>query len=254
MAANVPLQPIDARGWRAGLASLVRKELRDWWTTNTWWRQLLIWLILLNGVWALVLFTRPPEVRQGPGVEIFTFLSGIFAPLGVIILLGGTIATEKVSGTAAWILSKPVSRSEFVLSKLVAHSLNVLITMIVAPGLVAYLEAAAAELNLAASSFVVGLGLLSLNLLFYVSLTVMLGTFFHSPTPVIGIAALLLFLQVGLSEAAGLGPLLPGAIPLMAPSVMLGQPLPALFPVGAAAGLIVLFSAVAIVRFGREEF
>jgi ABC-2 type transport system permease protein len=254
MAANARLQPINEPSWRAGLASLVRKELQEWWGTPTWWRQVFIWLVLLNGLWALVLFTTPPEVQNGPGVEVFTILSGIFAPLGVIIFLGGAIVNEKLTGTVAWILSKPVSRGSFVLSKLAAHSLNFLITIIVVPGIVGYLEASAAGLNLPLLPFVVGLGLLYLNLLFYLSLTLMLGTFFRSPTPVIAIPVLLLFLQVGLTQATGLGIYLPGAIPFIGPTVMAGEPLPSLFPLGAAAGFTPLFSALAIWRFGRDEF
>ncbi len=254
MAANVTLQTIDEPGWRAGLSSLLRKELREWWGTNTWWRQLLLWLFLLNGVWGLLLFGTPPEVEQGPGIEIFTLLTGIFAPLGVIIFLGGAVVNEKLSSTAAWVLSKPVSRSAFILAKLLAHSLGFFIAIIVVPGLVGYWEASANGLGLTGVPFVLGLGLLYLNLLFYVALTVMLGTFFRSPTPVIGIPVVLLFLQVGLVEATGLDAYLPGALPFLAPVAMLGQPLPWLFPIGAAAVLTLLFSALAIWRFGRDEF
>jgi ABC-type Na+ efflux pump permease subunit len=42
---------------------------------------------------------------------------GWMAAFGVIILTQSDIVEEKLSGTAEWVLSSPLSRSAFILSK-----------------------------------------------------------------------------------------------------------------------------------------
>jgi ABC-2 type transport system permease protein len=260
MAANTALELVDEAGWRAGLATLLRKELHDWWGARKWWMQSLIWLVILNGILALA-FWSPDVVAEAAGEgsserpgDIFAIFAGIFGPMGAIVLAQSRIVGEKQSGTAAWLLAKPLSRTAFLLSKLVADGVGMLITIIGIQGLVAYAQFSA----FTGSAFPVlpflgALGLLALNLLFYLTVTLMLGTWFNGRSVVIGGALALLFIQTQLGQSA-LAPYTPGALPFMALELLAGAALPTLFPVLATVVLSTVCMAVAIWRFEREEF
>jgi len=47
-----------------------------------------------------------------------------------VVTIQGTIIGEKDQGTAAWMMSKPVSRTSFIMSKIVAHTFGFLITAV----------------------------------------------------------------------------------------------------------------------------
>lgn len=200
------------------------------------------------------------------GLILFFLMSGIALPIAAIIAGQDVIIGEKQSGTAAWVLSKPVSRPAFILSKLLANGLGFLVTGILVQGTIAYLQVSlAAGAPRPIANFIGGLGLVYLNLMFYFTLTLMLGTFFEGRGPVLGIAlALLLGYQLLLGIAPGLALIGPwalgmsilGGLPLAA-TVALGAPLPsanAVLPIIATAVWCVVFAAVAIWGFQREDF
>ncbi len=264
-----------------GLANMSAKEHRAWWRTRRWWLQCLIWLILLNGLTALVLksISSEPEVavesRSGmpaPMVEtpavtaliVFLAMSGIAVPIAAISTGQDTFLGERHSGTAAWVLSKPVSRTAFILGKLIANGLGFLATGIVIPGVIGYLEITIlGRAQLPWLAFAGAMGLVYLNLLFYLTLAMVLGTLFNGRGPVLGITlALLIGYQLILMFAPWLAEVMPwtflgsagqGGSPL---AVLLaqGQPLPTVAPIVAAVLWCMLFVVVAIWRFGREEF
>jgi hypothetical protein len=143
-----------------------------------------------------------------------------------------------------------------------ADGLGFFVTVIVVQGIVAYTQLAFAGVAPPIPAFLGAMGMLFLNLLFYVALTLMLGTFFDSRPAVIGITVFVLFLQVRLAQVAAFGQFLPGALLFGAaetfagdPLQMLaGDPLPYTIPLVSAAVLTVLFTVAAFRRFGREEF
>ena len=277
MAANPALQLNSARerGWLDGFANLFRNESAAWWRTRRWIIHVILWTVLINGMLASVLWTpqTPAQSQEqaGPdttnpfvlGTLLFVVVGGLATGTGAIILMQGTILDEKKSGTAEWILSKPVSRSAFIWSKLCANGLAALLIMIVLQGVVAYLLVSA-RLGSAPPliPFASGMGLLGLNLLFYISLTLMLGTLFDGRGAVLGIPLAILF---GAQMLMGLAPWLSQIMPwtLIIPAgqnslaltmlAMQGQPLPTT-PIYATAIWIVIFVGVALWRFAREEF
>ena len=108
---------------------------------------------------------------------MYALFSCLFPTIAVIIILQDAIIGEKESGTAAWVLSKPVSRTAFVVAKLIAHSVGVLVTMTLLPGLVAYLQLSlAGDTWLNPLAFVGGMGIVWLYQMFFLTLTLMLGT------------------------------------------------------------------------------
>ena len=106
------------------------------------------------------------------------------------------------------------------------------------------------------------LGRLALLLLFYLSLTYMLGTLFHSRGPVIGISMLLVFGNQLVGLAPWLGYIMPWNLvmdlgpqqPSLAIALAQGRPLPTVTPIIGTILLTVTFILVALWRFQREEF
>src|SRR5215213_1911159 len=185
MATNkVILQPVTARGQWMGFANLFRKENGEWWRTRTWLIHSLLWLFLVNGIVLVVLTAPIPAEAQNnlppSGVMIFVLMGGLMTGLGIVIVMQGSVLDEKKSGTAAWVLSKPLSRRAFILAKLAANSLAALLIMIVLQGVVAYGLLSAFDKNPPMLfSFIAALGLMALHLLFYLTLTLMLSTLFN---------------------------------------------------------------------------
>jgi ABC-2 type transport system permease protein len=105
------------------------------------------------------------------------------------------------------------------------------------------------------------MALLALHMLFYLTLTLMLGTLFNDRGPVIGIPIGILFSAMFLLGYVGDFALVTpwliipsGSYQGLATEVMLGQPLASITPVLATAVWSLIFVAVALWRFGREEF
>ena len=201
MSTNEIFQHVDERGWRRGLDNLLRGEFSVWFRSRKWWIHSLIWLLSIN----LILFftTLDPEAgAPATGgipdtIELYGIFGGMFVMMGVLVILQGAIVGEKKSGTAAWILSKPVSRTAFVIAKAAGNSLGVLVTAVLVPGVVAYLEfGLMTDLGwLSPLNFLRGVVALALHALFWITFTIMLGSFFDSWGPVIGIPLALAFGQ-----------------------------------------------------------
>ena len=243
------LHAVPARGWRSGLGHMLRWEGARWWHTRQWWIQLLLWTGVINGYPSIS--AHLGNVDQG--VMFLIIFLGIFAAIGVLVMAQGTIIGEKQLGTAAWVLSKPLARSAFVLAKLGANALAILGIMIVLQGVVGYvLLSLAAGAPLAVPPFAAALGAMSLYRLFYLTFTVMLGTIFRSRGPVLGIAFGLL---IGGAFADNLAALLPSGLVTVALAIAGGHTLPAWWWLTIL--LVVAYTiaavGVALWRFGREE-
>jgi ABC-2 type transport system permease protein len=269
MSANTTFQMVNEQGWSRGFANLLRHENATWWQSRRWWINTLIWLALINGMLLAMLSStsevaadRTPQQILDEARTIFTVMAGLFGTIGAVIAMQGTIIDEKKSGTAAWIMSKPASRPAFILAKLVANVIALLVIIVGVQGAVAYLQMSnflGSALPLA--PFVSGMALLALNMLFYLTLTLMLGTLFNDRGPVIGIPIGILFSAMFIigyvGQAAYLMPwlIIPSGSDLgLATEALMGQPLSTTAPVLATIVWIVVFVAVALWRFQREEF
>jgi ABC-2 type transport system permease protein len=262
------IQLVNESGGFRGFANLLHKENSLWWGTRKWWTQSLIWLLVSNGLIALILWVIPAldSTSSVPPpsevMNIFLVTHGAFASFGVMILAQSAIVGEKQSGTAQWILSNPVSRRAFILSKLFGNAIGIAAILIFLQCTVAYFQ-----ISLRLADFVpilpymAATGLLGLMLLFYLTLALMLGTIFNSRGPVIGIS-----IGVGVVQSL-LGELLVAWVPwisLVIPDTVLqfaglivqGQPLPAEWPLPIiiTSLMCILFILIAIWRFNREEF
>lgn len=127
---------------------------------------------------------------------ILNIFLGMAPPVGIAILMMGAIVEEKRSGTAAWILSKPISRTAFVLSKLIGNGIGVLVCIILAQGLIGYgIVRWVLHLSVNPWNWTIGMGGHLVNVLFYVTLGAMLGVLFQHPGPVVGIPIAFNFIQ-----------------------------------------------------------
>ena len=114
---NSVFQLKEGTGWTRGLSTLVRAEFGSWFRTRKWWSQILAWAAIINLILFLVAISQdnPEEFTK-----LFSIFMGLFAVVGVVVLMQNVIVGEKQEGTASWTLSKPVTRKAFVLAKLSA--------------------------------------------------------------------------------------------------------------------------------------
>lgn len=270
------LLPARGSGWLAGFANMLAKELGEWFGTRRWIWQMLIWIAILDGLPALILFVVPmletllpglnasieqSFVGQGPTAKglYFYFAFAVMAGvIGVIILAQDEIIQEVQSGTVAWILSKPTARQSFILTKLLANVVGALIFIVALPAVIflgeVYLDTHQV-VNM--MPFLTGLGVFMLTLLFYISLVIMLGTLFEARGPVLGISFGLVLAGLAIG---GLIPqisyILPVTMDKVTQLIVLEAPLPAMFfsEIITAAVLSIVFIVVALWRFQHREF
>lgn len=252
------LQPLTETGWRSGVSGLMRAGYGSWWKTNAWWGQALLWTAVLNGSTAIAMWGETPD---GPDVFTLYGVMTMFAAIAVAILMQEEIVGEKRSGTAAWVHSKPVSRPAFILSKLVPNSVGVLATMLAIPSAVFFVHMVAAGIEVSPSRFALGAAVAGLNLMFYVTLTLMLGTIFDGAGPVIAIPLAFAFGQQLVGAVPGLSQVLPWALVVGSGSdessvvgaVIAGDPIPAPGAIVFAVAACLLFTVVAFWRWNRTE-
>lgn len=205
MSANSELHQVQEWAWLRGFANLYRKETQLWWRTRRWWVNALLWSGILGGLTANILFVPTfinlagaEQIAQAGGEIPFLVLQGLgllfevgsqLMCIGVVALCMDVVIDEKRSGVSEWILSKPVQRRAYILAKVVAHLVHILLFLVALPAAAVY-----GLISLRASAlypplpFLAGLGMMGLNVLFYVILTILLGVWFNSRAPVLGIA------------------------------------------------------------------
>jgi ABC-2 type transport system permease protein len=268
MSHSETIQLVNESGGFRGFVNLLHKENSLWWGTRKWWTQILIWLLISNGLIALISWIIPAidsTASVPPASEmmsVFLMTHGTFATIGVMILVQSAIVGEKRSGTAEWILSNPVSRSAFILSKLFGNALGIMVILVSFQSAIAYLQ-----ISLSIGFFpplvpyLKAIGLLSLTLLFYLTFSLMLGTIFKTRGPVIGISIGVLVIQSILRQLAlnwvpWLPLVMPDTLMQLASPIVQGQPLPTYWPIPIifTALMSILCVLIAMWRFNREEF
>ena len=192
------LQRVTENGWRSGVSNLMRAAFGSWWRTSTWWIQSLVWTAVINGSLATVIWGETPDDLSA--FSLFGVMT-MFSAIAVTIVMQEAIVGEKRSGTAAWVLSKPASRTAFMLSKLVPNAIGAIATMIAIPSLVLLLQFTVAGIEVSIGRFALGAAVAALNLLFYLTLTLMLGTLFDTASPVIAVPLAFAFGQQLLGSA-----------------------------------------------------
>ena len=135
---EITLNPIPERGWSSGLGNLFRKEAYDWLRTRYGLIHLVMWIVIIDGLMAIIITTAGEDLEAGQtivsaSIEPFVGILSWFTSIGIAVIAMGAIVGEKRSGTAAWILSAPVTRSSFLMSKLIVIGIGSVLTMILIP-------------------------------------------------------------------------------------------------------------------------
>lgn len=278
------LKSIESQGWSAGLRNMLKKENAKWWNWKSLAIQLIIWTAIINSMVAMAVFIIPQmpipaDVRDqvnasgdaeavqaldfSPagilmlGLSMFFQISGMALLIGGVIIAHDSILKERESGTAAWLLSKPISRKAFVLSKLVANVSGLLLIVITVQAAIAYAQISIATGALVSMpAFLGGVGIMAVNSLFYMVLALTLGAFTLSRGTTLGLPILVgivgSFLLQFVSELQYVTPWTLGS---MALAMAEGAPLPdwAILPIIATILWTLAFAGAAVWKFERAE-
>jgi ABC-2 type transport system permease protein len=246
--------------WYAGMKNLIRRELYHERSRMYWIQQLLVWALFTNGFVALILgvsngMIEGMETMLVLSLAIFYSMMALFISIFIPILLQGTIIDEKISGTAAWILSKPVSKKAFILSKLIASILAIIVVSVIINGAIGYGVFSAFGFTLNISGYIMTLGLSSVVVIYFASLTVMLGTFATSRGKVLAAAV---GLGLGAQILANYFPLviflIPYSLPVLGIGFITGTSVAGLELILLSACVqIIMFTVIAIAEFDRTE-
>jgi ABC-2 type transport system permease protein len=264
MSGNDAFELVSERGWSRGLNTMLRSGLARWFKTRMWWVQCLIWGSLIGSILATIAFNPQPP-PPADLYMIFMVFVGLFPAVGVVIIMQDALVGEKREGTAAWVLSKPLTRPAFVLSKIIANSLGILVTMVLVPCIIGFaIILITTKSALTPLGYLESMGVIFISDFFFLALTLMLGTFFDSRGPVIGIPLAVLFLQQNLiGFIPSLRFVLPwtlvmpvGNITPLVQSLALNTPVPQdqLITLAVIVFESILFVLIGLWRFNREEF
>ena len=208
-----PMPRIQSYGQFSGLRGLTAAEAARWlpWRALTF---MLLGLALLAAMYANWL----AQSAKVMGELIFPFfvLWTLILILTTVAATQGMVATEIARGTAAWVVSKPVGKPAFVISKFIALVPVVVVAMVGIPGLAARFVFDSAEgigrtefngtdvLRLVnepeardiyttvpdVGDYLGTLGLLATLLLVVAAVMVLLGCVLHHPTAILAIGLL----------------------------------------------------------------
>jgi ABC-type transport system involved in multi-copper enzyme maturation permease subunit len=250
-----------------GFANMLAKENAAWWRTRRWWIQALVAVFFVDGSMLANHQLAGQSIERIASFSNFLVIAGVL-PVVAILLGQDAILGELHSGTAAWVLSKPLRRPAFLLAKLVANGLGLLVTAVLIPGAIAYgYFDLIGGVKLPVAGFAGAMGLAYLYLLFYLILAMMLATLFSGRGPVFGIAVGAAWGYMLVKTPAWLEALLPWKLLMghitntgtgfdlsLAGRLIVGEQLPTLVPIITTALWCVLFTGIAFWRIRRVEF
>ncbi len=268
--ASGQFQLVKEKGWRRGLGNLLQGEYSAWFKSSKWWKHLAMWFSIIN-MMILILILASTKIAQEGGempdlIFMYGIFGGMFVAFGVMIIMQRVLIAEKNSGTAAWVLSKPVTRTSFVVSRLVVNSIAILLTSVIVPGVIFYITLGLFTDTgwLSPLGYIAGLLVISLHTFFWIALVLMMGSLFESSGVVIAVPMVLFFVfWMGTDIIPALiyiSPLLlafspaPEQLNALSVSFMIGTPVFSWLPLISTAVYSVIFITVAIWRFNRQEF
>jgi len=279
MASNKTLNPTGNHRWFNGFGNMFYEVNHKWWGTRFWLIQVFIWIAIIDGILAATILSQPKVDPSQPapseaeiagqkavladlGLEMYLILSGMFAAVGVVVLAQDALIGEKRSGTAAWVLSKPVSRSAFLLAKLAADAIGILVTLVFVQGVIGYfIFKTATGISLPITNCLAAVGLVTLMLLFFLSLTYLLGAVSNARGLVIGLPLVLIFAYQFSYKVPALVKIMPWNLvmdmfgsPSLAGALFKGEHMATVSPIIGTAVLTALMIGATVWRFRREEF
>jgi ABC-2 type transport system permease protein len=249
-----------------GFAVLLIKEITEQWRTGR--LPVVAVIFLLFGLASPVLAKYTPDIVKlaASSIDIHVPTPTIkdavaqliknLSQVGVltaILLAMGSVAGEKESGTAAFVLVKPVSRFAFIAAKFSGLALTMAAAVILS-GSAAYLYTELlfeplSVLGFAAACLVILLGLLEIA-----AVTFLGSTLVRSPIPAAGIGLVALVVAGIVSSLPNVGHFTPFGLNELAMNLALQQTATGWdWPLVANAGFVVIALAASWLAFRRQE-
>ena len=250
---------VEEHGWRMGLSNMVRKEFTAWFGSSAWWKQALIWSVVLSAI-VVSGAVVAPEI----GFLMFVIMGSILMTVATIIASQEFILEEKRTGSAAWVLSKPLSRTSFIVAKLFPNAINLIVSLVFIPGVVVFTIMFLISGGTTSFTFFLALVPMALWVIFLQFFTICLGTFFEKEGEVMGPPFFMMILLFQLGQMQYIGELTPFGLWILAQiyiggssSSMTFNPSTAL-PIGitmvSTVLILIILTIISIWRFKREEF
>lgn len=248
--------------------TILAKEFREQWRTGK--SLVFLAVMLITGITSPLLARYTPEILKSiPNLP--TGLAGIiptptiadavaqylkntaqFGLLLVILLTMNVVAQEKERGTAAMLLSKPVSRSALVLAKWLAGMTLLLVGLLV-DGLACLAYTAVLFEPLPLGAFITMNLLMLVHLGVYLSIALLASTLARTQTIAAAGAFGGLIILLLLGSVPRLGDYLPGQLPNWGGSLVLGGSASSWGALVVSLGLIALCLLFACLSFERQE-
>ncbi len=249
-----------------GLRVLLTKEMREQWRTSRLLVVCALFLFfglvsplvaryqgeLLRRFVSDLQITLPPPTARDAVDQLLKNL-GQTGPFAAILLAMGAVAREKERGTAALVLTKPVSRTAFLAAKFLALAAT-LAAGVALGGAAAYLYTAILFERLPVGGFLACCGLVLLTLLVYAAVTFLGSTLVDSTLPAAGIGLAALFAAGLVGISPGLQRYTPSGLAAPARALALGQGSAGLWtPLLVSLGIVVAALALAWLSFRHQE-
>ena len=250
-----------------GFTVLLRKELLEQWRTSR--LPVVAVVFLLVGLSSPLLARFTPEILTAVGGDQFKIVLptptaadaydqlaknlGQFGALIAVLLAMGSVATEKERGTAALVLTKPVSRWAFLLAKIVAIATTLGVATAIA-GAGAWFYTLVLFEPLPTLGFVAAMLLQWLALVAFAAITFLGSTLTRSALAAAGLGVAAFIVLGILSIVPTIGRYLPTGLGAPARALALGQVgVDAVGPTIASLVLVVALVGVAGIAFRRQE-
>ncbi len=250
------LTPNVGSSWATGLRNMLREENAKWWNPIPMATQIIIWTVVINGFLAMVMLTNyySPSKAEivNNGLMNFFNLSAIVMPLGAIIIGHSSMLRERESGTAAWLLSKPLTRKAFVTSKLLANTAGFLVIVVLSQGVIAYAQCSyVLGEPVSIRPFFEGICVLGIACLFYLVLTIAISTFSMSRSLALGFPVLLTVAGLFVTPSVSVPKFI---IPSSMVLVYQNSPIPEMTVTSVVVAAMVMFISAAVIwKFDRTE-
>ncbi len=155
------------------------------------------------------------ELPPPTAIQSLAEFAGTIGQVGLLIavlMAMGAISSEMRNGTAIMTLSKPVSRSAFVNAKLIALSLNFVVSLFIS-AMVCFAYTVWIIESAEIVPYILLNLLLALFLIFCLALTLLCSSFFRSSLAAGGVAIAVIISQAGLSAVPVIGDYMPNRLP-----------------------------------------
>ena len=165
-----------------GLGGLLRGELTRW-LGRRGVVHLIVWTVLVQSVLLFDTVAGTEMWADWRGFDLLVHIWWIFVPLASIGIAQNALVEERHDDTAPWVLSKPVSRSAYVVAKILGTTIGIVAIGLALQAALAYtwLPEVEPETGLPIprpelGRYVVVIGVLAMSALMFVALTIAITT------------------------------------------------------------------------------